>query len=205
LLAFGDWTFGVAAPEVDETPLPNEPPRDYVVRLAETKARVAADAATTGQLVLAADTTVVDAGRILGKPQDEAGARLVLRQLRGLTHEVLTGIAALRPKDGRMVTDVCATAVPMRNYSEAEIEEYVQSGDPLDKAGSYAIHDPVFDPVRGLTGCYASVMGLPMCHVSRLLQRLEVAASPEIPARCQAELRYDCPISEAVLRGDDVG
>jgi MAF protein len=181
LLGLGRWNFTVAAPEVDETPRPNEPPREYVLRLAEWKARAAARFATSEGIVLAADTTVVDGGEIRGKPADRDDARSVLRRLRARTHHVFTGIAALRLADQLLLTDVCQTAVPMRNYSDIEIDRYVESGDPLDKAGSYAIHHPVFKPVDGLAGCYASVMGLPICHVMRILRQLDAPAAPTRP------------------------
>ena len=205
LLALGDWTFGVASPEIDETPLPHEPPRDYVLRLAKWKARAAAKAATVEQIVLAADTTVVDSNQILGKPADASEATEVLLRLRGRAHQVMTGIAALRIADDKLLTDVCITDVPMREYTDTEVAEYVRSGDPLDKAGSYAIHHPVFEPVRDLRGCYASVMGLPMCHVARLLKQFDLPPAADVPSRCQAELSYACPIWPAVLRGEQFG
>jgi MAF protein len=156
-------------------------------------------------LVVGADTAVVDGGELLGKPADAAMARTMLRGLRGHSHQVYTGIAVLRPRDGRLVTDLCVTDVPMRSYSDEEIESYVRSGDPLDKAGAYGIQHPAFDPVRGMAGCYASVMGLPVCHLVRTLRQFEAEPAADVPLSCQRFLRYDCPISPAVLRGEQVG
>jgi len=204
LLALGGWSFEIAVPDVDERRLGGEAPDAYVLRLAGTKARVAASEAHPEALVLAADTIVVDGDELLGKPVDEEDARRMLRQLRGRVHRVYTGLAVLRAGDGRTRTDVCVTDVPMRAYSDEEIEAYVRSGDPLDKAGAYAIQHPGFHPVQGLAGCYASVMGLPLCRVARLLGAFGLPAPDDLPLACQRELEYDCPISGAILRGEPV-
>ena len=90
----------------------------------------------------------------------------------------------------------------MRPYTDAEIEAYVRSGDPLDKAGAYAIQHPGFQPVESMSGCFASVMGLPLCHLLRLLGSLGLGTDPAVPARCQSYLRYDCPVSARILSGD---
>ena len=204
LLGLTGLDFQVAAAEVDETPLPGEAPKAYVLRLAEEKARAAVKAMANGRLrppglVLAADTTVVEDGTtILGKPSDPEDAAAVLRRLRGNVHEVLTAIALLRMQDGALVKDVCVTQVPMRAYSEEEIQAYVASGDPLDKAGSYAIQHAGFHPVENLQGCFANVMGLPLCLLASLLRRLGVDPGEHIPAACQQGLEYACPIPEKV-------
>jgi len=85
----------------------------------------------------------------------------MLTQLRGRTHQVYTGVALLRVIDGHLLKELCVTDVPMREYSDEEIRSYVATGDPLDKAGAYAIQHPEFRPVANMSGCYASVMGLP--------------------------------------------
>jgi predicted house-cleaning NTP pyrophosphatase (Maf/HAM1 superfamily) len=92
----------------------------------------------------------------------------------------------------------------MRPYLDEEIEAYVASGDPFDKAGAYAIQSG-FDPVTGLAGCRASVMGLPLCHLVRTLRQFDLASSADVPGRCQAHLSYQCPVSPAILRGEQVG
>ncbi len=107
--------------------------------------------------------------------------------------------------DEQLITDLCVTDVPMRNYSDEEIEAYVLSGDPLDKAGAYAIQHREFHPVENMKGCYASVMGLPLCHLIRVLQRMGVYPGADIPAACQSLLQYQCPVSPAILRGELVG
>jgi len=204
LLALGGWPFEIIVSNADESLLANESPGDYVRRLAEAKARACAPLAADGQIVLAADTAVVDGNAILGKPADPSEAKRMLRQLRGHSHHVYTGIALLRVRDGNLLTDVCVTDVPMRDYSDAEIEAYVQTGDPLDKAGAYAIQHPRFQPVSSMQGCYASVMGLPMCHVTRLLEQMRLPQRADVPARCQAFLNYTCPVFADILRGEPV-
>jgi septum formation protein len=146
----------------------------------------------------------VDGNTIFGKPTDSSEAKRMLRQLRGHSHHVYTGIAILRVRDGNLLTDVCVTDVPMRNYSDAEIEAYVQTGDPLDKAGAYAIQHPRFQPVESMRGCYASVMGLPLCNVTRLLEQMDLPRRADVPAQCQAFLNYTCPVFADILRGNPV-
>lgn len=205
LMALGDWTFTVSVTNVDETQQPGEAPGDYVLRLAEDKARAAAPHASSGEIIVAADTTVVDRGSLLGKPADATEATAMLKQLRGHTHQVYTGIAVLDSSTGNLMKDLCVTDVPMREYSDAEISRYVDSGDPLDKAGAYAIQHHSFHPVAGLAGCFASVMGLPLCHLLRLLEQLGVPLDQDVPTRCQNHLNYPCPVSVAILRGERVG
>jgi septum formation protein len=205
LLALGGWEYEVVSCEVDETPEPGELPAAYVQRLAVSKARAAAEMIQVEQmesLIIAADTTVVDAGQILGKPQDGVEAAHMLRQLRGHTHQVYTAITLLRPADGALLNDACCTDVPMRVYTQAEIETYVASGDPLDKAGAYAIQNRAFHPVQALTGCYANVVGLPLCHLSRSLRRMGVESLTDLPAACQVALEYACPVYRQILGGN---
>jgi MAF protein len=206
LLALTGWDFVVAAADVDESQHANESPLDYVLRLAETKARATAEAsARQDQIVLAADTTVVDAGEILGKPADAAEAVAMLRRLRGHTHQVYTGIALLRVRDGLLLKDVCVTDVPMRDYSDEELHAYVETGDPLDKAGAYAIQHPEFQPVdvTSLDGCFASVMGLPVCHVIRLLREMDLPADTDVFRSCETLLEYQCPVSNSIVGRSD--
>jgi septum formation protein len=202
LLALGGWSFEVLAADVDERQLTGEAPAAYVLRLAETKARAVASLVQAGTLVLAADTIVVDQGELLGKPVDSVDATRMLKQLRGRTHQVYTGLAVLRVRDGRLLSDLCVTDVPMRAYSDQQIKAYVRSGDPLDKAGAYAIQHAGFRPAQDMTGCYASVMGLPLCHLTRLFSQFGLPAPRDAALACQGELGYDCPISGAILRGE---
>jgi MAF protein len=205
LLAFGGWKFQVNPAEVDESQIPGEPPEAFVLRLAKTKAHACATSTSEDIIILAADTVVVDRNTILGKPKDTAEAREMLLRLRGRTHQVYTGIAVLKKTAGYLGMDLCVTDVPMRLYSDREMETYIASGDPLDKAGAYAIQDPGFHPVESLNGCYASVMGLPLCHLTRSLQKIEITPRKDIPEECKFSLGYACPIFTAVLRGGQVG
>jgi len=199
LLALANWNFIVSAADVDESLYENESPSDYVLRLAEKKAR--AVKADTDQIVLAADTTVVDGSDILGKPTDDAEAMQMLTQLRGRTHQVYTGLALLRISDGLLLKELSITDVPMRAYSDEEIRSYVATGDPLDKAGAYAIQHPEFSPVASMSGCYAGVMGLPLCHVVRMMRQMDIEPNADVPLNCQKLLNYDCPVFEKILFG----
>jgi septum formation protein len=213
LLDLCGWDFSVWPANINEEPLPDEEPQAYVLRLAAGKARAAALHAETGQIVVAADTIVVDGtgvqgtpARVLGKPASAAEATAMLQDLRGHSHQVMTGLAVISPADGRLLTDLCVTQVPMRDYTDEEIMTYVASGDPMDKAGAYAIQHPGFHPVtESLSGCFASVMGLPLCHLSRTLRQLGILPGLDIPRACQAALAYLCPIFPAVLRGESAG
>ena len=178
ILALGGWEFTVQVGVVDEQILPGEDPHQYVLRLAEWKALAVAGEVSTGTFVIAADTTVVDesqaedqpAATILAKPVNEEDAIAMLRQLRGRTHTVLTGLVVLHiKKEGiALRSEVVTTEVAIRAYSDAEILDYVASGDPLDKAGAYAIQHTAFHPVERLKGCYANVVGLPLCALTRI-------------------------------------
>jgi MAF protein len=193
--------FNVIIADVDESTRANESPAGYVLRLAETKARTTASRAHADQIILAADTTVVDGSDILGKPKDNVEAFAMLTRLRGRTHQVYTGVALLRLSDGLLLKELSVTDVPMRDYSDDEIHAYIQTGDPLDKAGAYAIQHPRFKPVASMSGCYAGVMGLPMCHVVRILRKMDVPPRADVPVKCQTLLEYQCPVSKAILSG----
>ena len=200
LLSLTGWKFTVSAADVDESVSANESPSEYVLRLAETKAR--AIQADTYQVILAADTTVVNGSEILGKPKDSSEATDMLKRLRGRIHQVYTGIALFRPRDGLLLKDLCVTDVPMRDYSDEEIDVYVQTGDPLDKAGAYAIQHPEFKPVARMDGCFASVMGLPVCHVIRLMRKMDIQPHSDFFLSCETLLEYRCPVSSAILSGE---
>lgn len=205
LLALGGWMYNILPAQVDETPLPGEHPRAYVLRLARDKALAAAAHSEAQPVIISADTSVVDQGSILGKPLDEQDARLTLKRLRGRAHHVYTGLAVYHRERQVLLTDLCITPVPMRQYSDEEIESYIATGDPMDKAGSYAIQHNGFHPVPYLNGCYANVVGLPLCHLARLLRRLEITAMADIPAGCQATMQYTCPIYPQIVSGYALG
>jgi len=201
LLSLIGMPFETLSANVDETPRSGEEeiPDVYVLRLAETKARAARSQADGQSVIVAADTTVVDGQVLLGKPADRSEANRMLRRLRGRVHQVYTGIAVLRVEEDRLVSDVCVTDVSMRWYSDEEIEAYVASGDPLDKAGAYAIQHAGFRPVARLSGCYAGVMGLPLCYLTRLLLAMGIVPPADVPSACQSFLEYECPVYRQIL------
>lgn len=153
---------------IEETPLPGEVPSATVERLALAKAAVVAQRSPERFLV-GADTVVVLDGAILGKPADASQAGAMLRALRDREHDVVSGVAVLDRTSGRGAVGSLVTWVRMRAYSEEEITRYIASGEPLDKAGAYAIQDAVFRPVAGIRGCYLNVVGLPLCLLTYLL------------------------------------
>lgn len=199
LFALGNWNFEVIVSDVDETPLENESAREYVVRLAKAKALAIKSKVKKDTIVIGSDTTVVDGQEILGKPIDKADAEKMLKQLRGRKHQVMTAIALYRVRDEKLVTDLCVTDVPMRNYSDVEIATYIKTGDPMDKAGAYAIQHEEFNPVPSLSGCYAGVMGLPMCHILRGLREFDIYPNADVPINCQSLLDYDCKVTKDIL------
>ena len=166
-------------------------------------------------IILAADTTVVDLIQtksaeatsdhyeILGKPANGEEAEAILRRLRDRMHRVYTGLAVFRVADEELYSEVVASDVWMRDYSDDEMQAYIASGDPLDKAGAYAIQHPVFRPVQNLQGCYANVMGLPVCHVARLLTKCGYPPVTDIAQGCQQALDFTCPVFLSILRRDD--
>ena len=206
LLALAGWPFSVATADIDETPLNNEAPRDFVRRLSQAKARAVASRLSVHDerpVVVACDTTVVLDDRLLNKPADAAEARSMLTALRARIHEVLTGLAILDTATEALHSEVVVSRVPMRAFTDTEMEAYIASGDPLDKAGAYAIQHPGFQPVdrAAFADCFANVMGLPLCHLLRRLRGFGFDA-PALPQACQAFIPYECPIFKELLIAD---
>jgi len=174
--------FIATAADVGEEIEEGESPQEMVCRLSRAKARMVA-LSYPESLIVAADTTVVFNGEVLGKPADEAEALAMLRRLRGREHTVLSGVTVYHPAPplsppqswgglGQAITELAESAVWMRAYTDGEVARYAATGDPLDKAGAYAIQHPNFSPVERIEGCYASVMGLPLCHLARALAQV---------------------------------
>jgi septum formation protein len=151
---------------------------------------------TANHLVITADTTVLLDGEVLGKPRDEAHARELLQTLRGRWHRVVTGVVVTAMLDGQLYSRgaSCTTPVLMRNYSDEEIDAYIATGDPLDKAGAYGIQHPQFQPTERIDGCYLNVVGLPLCTLVNLLA--EFGVKPEKHG-CADTF---CPWSEKCLK-----
>lgn len=172
--------------EVDETPRANEAPEMVAARLAEEKARAAASQMPGEGLVIAADTIVVHRGEILGKPANAEQAAEMLLDLKASDHEVITGLALLDEKRGRIAVEVVTSQVPMRDYSMDEVAEYIAGGSPLDKAGAYGIQDDGFRPVAEelFEDCFTNVMGLPLCRLEKLFQDLELESPADFVETC---------------------
>jgi septum formation protein len=181
LLAQAGYTFQVHPAHIPEDPLAGEDPIGYVSRLAREKAQavfkqltaanaVAQDGIKDGKslVVLGADTTVTLDNHILGKPEDAADAARMLRLLSGRTHRVITGIALVAAEYVEVAAEV--TAVRFVTLSEAEIAAYVATGEPMDKAGAYAIQGRAARWIPRIEGCYFNVVGLPLSLVSTLLE-----------------------------------
>ena len=136
---------------------------------------------------------------LLGKPANPDEAHAMLTHLRDRPHTVYTALALFGA--GEETVEVAETTVLMRDYSDAELAAYVASGDPLDKAGAYAIQNVVFDPVASWEGCYANVVGLPLCHLLRMLRGWQIVLPVDLPVACQGHTRQRCAVFPDILAG----
>ncbi len=197
LLGLTGWPIALAESDISESPSAGESPVELTRRLALEKTR------GHPGLVLGSDTLVVDGEQILGKPSSVDEARRTLASLRGREHEVVTSIAVVDRQRGAERVDTCVSAVPMRDYMEAELERYLAGGSPLDKAGSYGIQDDDFRPVdlAQMRDCFANVMGLPLCHLVRNMRALGHEPPNDVPQACIAHTGYDCPVYADILEG----
>ena len=190
--------FVVINTDVDESILPGEKPSAFVLRLARDKAINAFDMLNRNTksdvFVIGADTIVVDGQEILGKPRDEADARRILLQLRNKTHHVLSGIVLYNPNSTQITDRLIKTEVTMRDYSDDEIQEYINSGDPFDKAGAYAIQNKSFDPVPDIQDCFANVMGFPLCDLYAMMKREGLMVDESVAHKCQESIQFICPV-----------
>jgi len=177
LLAQLGLPFRVAAVDIDESPFPGEAPRDLVLRLARGKAETALAGSEPGQWVLGADTVVAVGKEILGKPGDAAEAAAMLERLSGRAHTVHSGLALARSGFATRV-DAVRTRVWMRDIAADEIVTYLATGEPLGKAGAYAIQGRAAAFVRCLAGSYSNVVGLPLFELDAMLREI-----PDPPAR----------------------
>ncbi len=176
LLRNAGFTFEVIPPEVAEDNPDNEAPAKLVERLALDKAEAVAGRfhRQDNVVVLGADTVVVVDSTLLGKPASPAEARQMLQRLSGRTHEVITGVALVEPETARRTVAHETTRVFFRPLEPQEMEDYVATGEPLDKAGAYAIQGGASRFVTRVEGCYFNVMGLPVALVDRLLRDWDV-------------------------------
>ena len=195
LLALTGLPFRALPASVEES-VAAGPAADAAARLAQAKARAVA-ALHPQAIVLGCDTVVALDGTVLGKPSGADEARAMLARLRGRTHFVYSAIALAR--EGHELAQVAETAVTMRDYTDAEMESYVSSGDPSDKAGAYGIQHPTFHPAASWVGCYANVLGLPLCHLTRALRAWSVVPPAAVPTACQTHTGQRCTVFPHIL------
>lgn len=183
LLELAGFDFTVESADIDESVQPGESPAKYVQRLAFEKAQAVWERHKTeqidGLIVLGADTTVVCDGEILGKPTDPADARRMLRTLAGRTHQAITGVAAVSSRG--LFSEVEITQVFFDLIDEDELNHYVASGEPLDKAGAYGIQGYAARWIPRIEGCFFNVMGLPIARTMALLARAREGHSETQP------------------------
>ena len=164
--------FRVVSPDVDEHMEEDLPPAQLVCRLSQRKARAVREQVGDEGLIIAADTVVALDGAVLGKPADELAAFKVLSTLSGVRHQVYTGLTVLR--GGEEHTEYEVTDVSFRELTQGEIEDYIRTGEPMDKAGAYGIQGYGALFISGIQGDYYNVMGLPVCRLGQLLETLGV-------------------------------
>ncbi|MEM7032917.1 MAG: Maf family protein [Chloroflexota bacterium] len=182
--------FTIQAADIDESPYIDEAPSQLVQRLSQEKARVIG-LQHPNSVVIGADTIVVLGSQILGKPRDETQAYQMLSQLRGQNHDVYSAITFWKIHDQKRQTYLSQTTVTMRPYTDDEINTYISTGDPMDKAGAYAIQHVDFAPVAKLVGCYAGVVGLPLGYLVEGLSEFGVSVS-NIGRKCAAITDQSC-------------
>lgn len=199
LLGLLGYPFDVVVSGADEDAHLDAGPTTYVLRTAQAKAEAVAQAVATtrpGALIIAADTTVAQDGEIMAKPVDAADARRMLLALRGRTHDVHTAVCVVDRATRRERSAVHSVAVTMRDYTAAEIDAYIATGDPLDKAGAYAIQHPIFQPVVRLDGCFLAVVGLSLCGLVPVLHDLGATCHADLAAIAAAHQGVPCALFE---------
>lgn len=173
-------SFEVRPADIDETAFPMESPEEYVIRMAREKAEaIAGQGVDHRDVIIASDTSVVIDGQILGKPESFAHAKTMLRSLSGKTHQVMTSLCVCNGGLNRVATCNVVSDVSFREISDLEIEHYWRTGEPCDKAGSYAIQGVGGMFVKHMTGSFSAVVGLPIYEVSQFLSEFGVSPLKE--------------------------
>jgi septum formation protein len=180
ILRDAGYTFSVISSAVEETPFAGEAPQELVERLAHAKGELVAARSVGPALVVSADTVVVLHGRILTKPRSTEDARQMLLQLSGRTHAVMTGVSVVRLPDGERRRFVESTLVHFAPLSSEDIEEYLGTEEPYDKAGAYAIQGRAGRFIPRIEGCYFNVVGLPVARLNAVLRELGWAEGREL-------------------------
>ena len=205
LLSILEVPFTVVGAHIDEGIEEGESPQEMVCRLSLAKAMAVASSYPAA-VIVAADTAVALGSDVLGKPFDEAEAVVMLRRLRGREHTVFSGVTVHlslpeveKIRRGKAITELVESVVWMRAYTDQEVARYTASGDPLDKAGAYAIQHQGFSPVEHIEGCYTSVMGLPLCHLAKALAQLDLTLPADVPQVCQDFTGCRCLVAGEIL------
>ncbi len=198
LLRLMGMPFEVVIPDTHEDAPPASDVAAQVSVLAQRKALAAARHGSA-DLVIAADTLVLLGNQVMGKPPHAESAREMLEALRGREHRVVTGLVVLHRKSAVAEVQAVETRVWMRDYGNEEVAGYIARGEPFDKAGAYAIQDVYFHPVERIEGCYANVMGLPLCHLFAALDRLGCRLRRPPLKACQAYIGRKCNMAEQIL------
>ena len=197
MLAVMGLEFEVQPSEVAEHPIAGEAPAQMAQRLSELKALAVPD--YRHRIIIAADTLVAVDNQVLGKPDSAEQALDMLNRLRAREHTVFTGLTVINTSDGVWCRQVAATPVVMRDYSDREMQGYVATGDPMDKAGAYAIQNAMFNPVARIMGCYTNVIGLPVCHLYRALLQMGIEAPRHPLSCCYWAVQSGCPWAQPIL------
>ena len=177
--------FIVKTSEVDESEFLVDASTGSIESAALAKARDVAEGFGAESVIIGSDTVISFMGQLLGKPEDEEHAEVILKQLRGKVHEVITGVAVLGPSSSKEYLFHESTSVRMNDYTDTEIREYIATGEPIDKAGAYAIQGLGSKLVHSIKGCYPNVVGFPLCAVVKFLNLAGVETG-SVPGICPA-------------------
>ena len=197
-----DLEFDIRPADVLEDPLPGERPEELVQRLSRDKARKVAEGMGQG-FVIGADSVVVHNEKPVGKPANDDEARAMLRELRGTTHHVCTGLTVIDVESGRSLTDSLTSQITLREFSDEEIETSIASGTPRDKAGAYAVQDTELRPASGWEGCYNNIVGLPLCRLLEMLSELGYRFPSQWSQQDSAMCGAECRLPELRLEKGD--
>lgn len=202
--------FDTMPADIDESPMENELPIDYCKRIANEKAIATLKIFPYENIpIITADTTVYLGSEIIGKPRDAAHAREILGKLSGRSHHVCTALVLCskytdQKSEIRMISTLCDTLVHMNPLSEKTIQDYVATGDPMGKAGAYAIQNRSFNLIHSIQGCYSCVVGFPLCHLERLFSIHGIPLKMDAAACCKAHISNDCKINKDSLLKESV-
>ncbi len=204
LIGLCGYPFDTLAADVDESSGSDPDPAHDCTQTARLKAKAILNQIDLPRqertIIIAADTIVALDGQILGKPRDATDARQMLTTLRGRTHDVHTGVMIIDVDSGQEVLGSHTAVVIMRRYTDQEMSAYIATGDPLDKAGAYAIQHAIFKPVEHLNGCYLGVMGLSICHLLQLLRQIDLPFQAELASLDTAHQHYECPLYDNISK-----